>query len=48
MMSLARPGVIWRGLGAKTDQTASAPSAVTASASSSLVMPQILTNTAIS
>ena len=41
----ARPaGAICRGDGAKTNPTASAPSATASSASSSLVMPQILTN----
>ena len=39
------PGVTWRGLGAKTNPTASAPRATAISASSSLVTPQIFTNT---
>src|SRR5688500_7697268 len=44
-MSEAIPGAIWRGEGAKMKPTASAPMATASSASASLVVPQILTNT---
>src|SRR2546423_6193319 len=43
-MSAARAGAIWRGDGAKMKPTASAPNATARSASSSLVVPQTLTN----
>ena len=45
-MSAACWGATWRGEGAKTNPTASAPMATASSASSSLVIPQIFTNTA--
>ena len=44
-MSRTSPAATWRGDGAKTKPTASAPMATARRASSSLVMPQILTNT---
>src|SRR4051812_13839014 len=44
-MSRAASTVTWRRLGANTNPSASAPRATASSASSSLVMPQILTNT---
>jgi hypothetical protein len=44
-MSAAFCGAIWRGDGAKMKPTASAPMATARSASSSLLTPQILTNT---
>src|SRR4051812_30513985 len=44
-MSRAWSTVTCRRLGAKTNPSASAPSATASSASSSFVMPQILTNT---
>src|SRR5690606_39085410 len=43
-ISAARRGAIWRGDGAKTKPTASAPIATTSRASSSLVTPHTLTN----
>ena len=43
-MSNTRWAAIWRGDGANTKPTASAPMAIASKASSSLVMPQILTN----
>ncbi len=45
-ISAARWGATWRGEGAKTNPTASAPMATASSASSSLVTPQTFTNTA--
>ena len=44
VMSYTCCGAIWRGDGANTNPTASAPIATANSASSSLVMPQIFTN----
>ena len=44
VMSNACWGAIWRGDGANTNPTASAPIATANSASSSLVIPQIFTN----
>src|SRR3954469_9690598 len=44
-MSRTWSTVTWRRLGANTNPSASAPSATASSASSSLVIPQILTNT---
>src|SRR5437763_8791926 len=44
-MSRTIVGLIWRGDGAKMKPTASAPMATASRASSSLVVPQILTNT---
>ena len=46
-MSPAFCGAIWRGDGANTKPTASAPIATARRASSSLVIPQILTNTVV-
>ena len=43
-MSNTTAACTWRGDGAKMNPTASAPIATARSASSSLVMPQILTN----
>ena len=43
-MSYACWAAIWRGDGANTNPTASAPIATASRASSSLVIPQILTN----
>ena len=44
-MSRTRSIDTWRGDGAKMNPTASAPMATASSASSSLVVPQIFTNT---
>ena len=46
-MSAARLAAIWRDDGANMKPTASAPMATARRASSSLVIPQILTNTAV-